>query len=46
MNTNLSTKIAAFGMALMMNGIVWGSIAYLFDAELIDHARVVALSVV
>ena len=45
MNTKISTKLAALGMALMMNGILWGGIAYLFDAEHLDPARVVALSV-
>jgi hypothetical protein len=46
MNTKISTKIAALGMALMMSGIVWGGIGYLFDAQLLQHARVVTLAVV
>ena len=46
MNTMISTKIAALSMALMMNGLLWGGIAYLFDAQLLHHARVVTLAVI
>ncbi len=46
METNISTKIAALGMALMMNGFILVGIAYLFDAQLFQHARMAAIAVV
>jgi hypothetical protein len=33
MNTQISTKIAALCMALMMNGLMMGGIAYLFSGQ-------------
>ena len=45
MNTKISTKIAALGMALMMNGFILAGIAYLFDVQVLQHARVVAMAV-
>jgi hypothetical protein len=45
MNTKISTKIAALGMALMMNGFILAGIAYLFDVQVPQHARVVAMMV-
>lgn len=34
MTTQLSTKLAALGVALMMNGIMIGLVGYLFSARL------------
>jgi hypothetical protein len=34
MNTQISSKIAALCMALMMNGLMMGGIAYLFSGHL------------
>ena len=33
MTTQISSKLAALGMALIMNGFIVGGIAYLFDAQ-------------
>src|ERR1035441_823620 len=45
MNTKISTNIAALGMALIMNGFILAGIAYLFDVQVLQHARVVAMAV-
>jgi hypothetical protein len=45
MNSQISTKLAALGMALMMNGFILAGIAYLFDVQVPQHARVVAMMV-
>ena len=45
MNTKISTKIAALGMALMMNGFILAGVAYLFDVQVLQHARVVAMAI-
>jgi hypothetical protein len=34
MNTQISSKIAALCMALMMNGLMMGGIAYLFSGHI------------
>jgi hypothetical protein len=34
MNTRISSKLAALAIALMMNSIIIGGVAYLFDAQL------------
>ena len=34
MTTQLSTKFAALGLALMINGMMIGGVAYLFSARL------------
>ena len=44
MHTKISGKLAALGMALVMNGFILGVIAYLFDAEFLEHARTVAMA--
>ncbi len=38
--TQISTKLAALGVALMMNSLMIGGIAYLFNAELHQHVPV------
>jgi len=37
MNTQISTKLAALAVALMMNSLILGGVAYLFNAQL-SHA--------
>jgi hypothetical protein len=36
--THISTKLTAFGAALVLNGMIMGGIAYLFSAQLPQHA--------
>jgi hypothetical protein len=43
MNTQISTKLAALAVALMMNSLLLGGVAYLFNAPLHQHA--VAMSI-
>ena len=45
MNTKISSKIVALGMALMMNGFIMGGIAYLFDAQFLAHSQGVTLAI-
>jgi hypothetical protein len=33
MNTQISTKLAALGMALLMNSAIIGGVAYLFNTQ-------------
>jgi hypothetical protein len=33
MDTRISSKIAAFALALLINGTVFGGVAFLFSAE-------------
>jgi hypothetical protein len=42
MNTQISTKLAALAVALMMNGLIIGGVAYIFNGQLHEAA---ALSV-
>jgi hypothetical protein len=46
MNTQISTKIAALCMALMMNGLMMGAIAYLFSPQVPGPSAVLALATV
>ncbi len=34
MNTTISTKLAALALALMMNTLLLGSVAYIFNVQL------------
>jgi hypothetical protein len=43
MNTQISTKLAALAIALMMNSLLIGGVAYLFG-PLQQHATVVSLA--
>ena len=45
MTTQLSTKFAALGVALMMNSLLIGGVALLFNGQ-IRHAPVVSLAFV
>ena len=46
MTTQISSKLAALGMALIMNGFIVGGIAYLFDGQSLQHVRTVAMATV
>ena len=37
MNTQISTKFAALAVALMMNSLIIGGVAYLFNGPLHQH---------
>ncbi len=38
MTTQTSTKLAALGIALMLNGVLFGGVGYLFSAKFYEHA--------
>jgi hypothetical protein len=42
MNTQISSKIAALAVALMMNSLILGGVAYLFNSQ--PHSHAVAMS--
>ena len=44
MNTQISTKLAALAVALMMNGMLIGGVAYLFNSQLHQQAIVTSLA--
>jgi len=44
MNTQISTKLAALATALMMNGLIIGGVAYLFDAQTQQHLSVISVA--
>jgi len=41
MDTRISSKLAALAIALMMNSVIIGGVAYLFDAQTQQHLSVV-----
>ena len=43
MNTQISSKFAALAVALMMNSLIIGGVAYLFNSPLQAHTTVIAL---
>ena len=43
MNTQISTKLAALAVALMMNSLIIGGVAYLFNSQL-QHTTVISLA--
>ncbi len=43
MNTQISSKFAALAVALMMNSLIIGGVAYLFNAPLRSNTAVVSL---
>ncbi len=45
MNVKISNKLAALGMALMINVCILGGIAYLFNAQPLLHPSVPALAI-
>jgi hypothetical protein len=44
MNTQISTKLAALAVALMMNSLIIGGVAYLFNAPSHPQATVISLA--
>jgi hypothetical protein len=44
MNTQISNKLAALAVALMMNGLIIGGVAYMFNAQLHQHAAFISLA--
>jgi hypothetical protein len=44
MNTSISTKLAALALALMVNSVIMGGMAYLFNAQLQAPSAVMALA--
>jgi hypothetical protein len=43
MTTQISTKLAALAVALMMNSLIIGGVAYLFNGQRHQHALVTSL---
>jgi hypothetical protein len=44
MNTQISTKLAALAVALMMNSLIIGGVAYMFNAQLHQHTPIASLA--
>jgi hypothetical protein len=44
MNTSISTKLAALGLALMVNTVIMGGMAYLFNAQLQQPTSVISVA--
>jgi hypothetical protein len=44
MNTQITTKLAALAVALMMNSLLMGGVAYLFNAQVHQHTAIVSLA--
>jgi flagellar biosynthesis protein FliQ len=44
MNTKISAKLAALAIALMMNGLIIGAVACLFDAQTQPHLTVLSFA--
>jgi hypothetical protein len=44
MNTRISSKLAALAIALMMNTVIIGGVAYLFDIQTQQHLSMFAFA--
>ena len=44
MNTQISVKLAALAVALMMNSLIMGGVAYVFNGQFQQHVSVPALA--
>jgi hypothetical protein len=44
MNTRISSKLTALAIALMMNTVIIGAVAYLFDAQTYPHSTVISFA--
>jgi hypothetical protein len=44
MNTSISTKFAALALALMVNSLIMGGVAYLFNVQLQAPVAVMSLA--
>ena len=43
MTTQISTKLAALAVALMMNSLLIGGVAYVFNGQLHQHTAIASL---
>jgi hypothetical protein len=43
MNSQISSKFAAFAVALMLNSLIIGGVAYLFDTQVDAHSMSVTM---
>jgi hypothetical protein len=44
MNTQISSKFAALAVALMMNGLIIGGVAYLFTGQMPQHSALLSIA--
>jgi hypothetical protein len=44
MNTRISSKLAALAIALLMNSLIIGGVAYLFDAQTQQHVSAISFA--
>lgn len=44
MNTQILNKLVALGVALLMNSLLLGGVAYMFNSQAQQHATMVALA--
>jgi hypothetical protein len=44
MNTSISTKLAALALALVVNSVIMGGMAYLFNAQLQQPTAAISLA--
>jgi len=44
MTTQISTKLAALAVALMMNSLLIGGVAYVFNAQVHQHSAITSLA--
>jgi hypothetical protein len=44
MNTRITSKLAALAIALMMNSLIIGGVAYLFDAQTQQHSSMISFA--
>ena len=44
MHTSISTKLAALALALMVNSVIMGGVAYLFNVQLQQPTAVMSLA--
>ncbi len=44
MNTQISSKLAALAVALMMNSLLIGGVGYLFSSPLHQHATAISVA--
>jgi hypothetical protein len=44
MNTQISNKLVALGVALLMNSLLLGGVAYMFNSQAHQHTTMVSLA--
>jgi hypothetical protein len=45
MNTRIASKLGALAVALMMNSLIFGSVALLFDTRIPQHAALISCKI-